>query len=110
MGLQYGVPLSAFVKKFAFQLFEPNGFTKNKDIRNAKSIIDYIFRWMDIEFNKAKTEEPKEEKPASLEDAKKAQLKSFQDDAPACPACGSIMVRNGSCYLCQNCGGTSGCS
>jgi ribonucleoside-diphosphate reductase alpha chain len=50
MALQYGVPLDALVKKFAHQRFEPSGFTKNPDIRNASSITDYVFRWMAIQF------------------------------------------------------------
>ncbi len=50
MGLQYGVPLSVFVNKFAHQRFEPAGFTKNPDIPIAKSVTDYIFRWMGMEF------------------------------------------------------------
>src|SRR5204862_4301702 len=50
MALQYGVPLEALVKKFAHQRFEPSGFTKNPDIRNASSIIDYVFRWMAVQF------------------------------------------------------------
>src|SRR5205814_5962834 len=50
MALQYGVPLEALVKKFAYQRFEPSGFTKNPEIRNASSIIDYVFRWMALQF------------------------------------------------------------
>ncbi len=46
IALQYGVPLEALVKKFAHQRFEPSGFTKNPEIRNASSITDYVFRWM----------------------------------------------------------------
>jgi ribonucleoside-diphosphate reductase alpha chain len=50
MGLQYGVPLEVFVNKFAHSRFEPAGFTKNPDIPIAKSITDYIFRWLGIQF------------------------------------------------------------
>ena len=50
MALQYGVPLEALVKKFAHQRFEPSGFTKNPEIRNASSITDYVFRWMAMQF------------------------------------------------------------
>src|SRR5208283_4734928 len=50
MALQYGVPLDALVRKFAHQRFEPSGFTKNPDIRNAASITDYVFRWMALQF------------------------------------------------------------
>ena len=50
IGLQYGVPLEVFVNKFAHSRFEPAGFTKNPDIPIAKSIADYIFRWLGMEF------------------------------------------------------------
>ncbi len=50
IALQYGVPLESLVKKFAYQRFEPSGFTKNADIRNATSITDYIFRWLGCQF------------------------------------------------------------
>ena len=52
MSLQYGVPLEHLVKKFAYQRFEPSGFTKNPDIRNAFSLTDYIFRWLGCQFIK----------------------------------------------------------
>jgi ribonucleoside-diphosphate reductase alpha chain len=52
LALQYGVPLESLVKKFAYQRFEPSGFTKNPDIRNATSITDYIFRWLGCQFIK----------------------------------------------------------
>ena len=52
MALQYGVPLESLVKKFAYQRFEPSGFTKNPDIRNATSITDYVFRWLGCQFIK----------------------------------------------------------
>ena len=50
IALQYGVPLQSLVKKFAYQRFEPSGFTKNPDIRNATSITDYVFRWLGCQF------------------------------------------------------------
>ncbi len=50
IALQYGVPLESMVKKFAYQRFEPSGFTKNPDIRNATSIADYVFRWLGCQF------------------------------------------------------------
>jgi ribonucleoside-diphosphate reductase alpha chain len=50
LALQYGVPLESLVKKFAYQRFEPSGFTKNPDIRNATSITDYVFRWLGCQF------------------------------------------------------------
>jgi ribonucleoside-diphosphate reductase alpha chain len=52
LALQYGVPLESLVKKFAHQRFEPSGFTKNPDIRNASSITDYVFRWLGCQFIK----------------------------------------------------------
>jgi ribonucleoside-diphosphate reductase alpha chain len=52
IALQYGVPLESLVKKFAYQRFEPSGFTKNPDIRNATSITDYVFRWLGCQFIK----------------------------------------------------------
>ena len=48
MSLQYGVPLEDYVRKFSHMRFEPQGYTKNPDIRIAKSLIDYIFRWLGI--------------------------------------------------------------
>jgi len=117
LALQYGVPLSVLVKKFSHVRFEPAGFTNNKDIPIAKSVIDYIFRWLALKFL------PPEEQPAATQDvpvmSTKARMSTedqehqvflLQADAPPCPECGSIMVRNGSCYKCTNCGATSGCS
>jgi ribonucleoside-diphosphate reductase alpha chain len=124
MALQYGVPLEALVEKFSHVRFEPSGFTKNAEIPYAKSITDYIFRWLATKFM------PVEEQQAvgvQNADANKASglgvlAKSSesepraslgfraQSDAPPCHYCGSIMTRNGSCYRCANCGSTSGCS
>jgi len=50
MSLQYGVPLETLLRKFAHQRFEPSGFTKNPEIRSASSIIDYVFRWLALQF------------------------------------------------------------
>jgi ribonucleoside-diphosphate reductase alpha chain len=73
VALQYGVPLESLVKKFAYQRFEPSGFTKNPDIRNATSITDYVFRWLGCQFisgykeatspNRGQTELPLKEIP-----------------------------------------------
>jgi ribonucleoside-diphosphate reductase alpha chain len=147
MALQYGVPLESLVKKFAHQRFEPSGFTKNPDIRQASSIIDYVFRWMGCQFvkgyrestapkapqaelplpglpeiDRASMNHPVPELPIS-EDTTTITLKSGsyvqatvtssfvnQMDAPACPSCGSMTVRNGACYKCLNCGESLGCS
>ena len=125
--LQYGVPITELVKKFTHSRFEPSGFTKNPDIPNAKSIVDYIFRWLEITFpgGKAPVAIPagaqpnggngKTPAPASVPaDAKPKrideQFAAFQQDAPACDACGAITVRNGACYRCHNCGNSMGCS
>jgi ribonucleoside-diphosphate reductase alpha chain len=123
LALQYGVPLRVLVDKFSHTRFEPSGFTNNPEIPIAKSIVDYIFRWLGQKFLN------KEEIPTAGDGTGKPKLKaawSFaaapaleaherhvyqtQADAPPCPECGSIMVRNGACYKCLNCGSTSGCS
>jgi ribonucleoside-diphosphate reductase alpha chain len=130
--LQYGVPLQFLVDKFSHMRFEPSGFTKNPQIPYAKSIVDYLFRWMASKFldEEAKREvgivesekmlsaksdvAPVAMAPvASLRDGKDGGIRQAfinQADAPPCPDCGSIMVRNGACYKCMNCGTTSGCS
>ncbi|MEA2636243.1 MAG: ribonucleoside-diphosphate reductase alpha chain [Chloroflexota bacterium] len=134
LALQYGVPLEVLVKKFAHTRFEPSGFTKNPEIPIAKSITDYIFRWLASKFLSGTQQEaigivrrepvieieaspaptvatsPAPTKPAPA-DSNPIKI-SFvgQEDAPACSDCGSIMIRNGTCYKCLNCGSTSGCS
>jgi ribonucleoside-diphosphate reductase alpha chain len=206
LALQYGVPLRDLVNKFAHVRFEPSGFTGNSEIPIAKSIVDYIFRWLGSRFLPAderaalgiqdggnivpaapfaigggayapeatayapeaeegplaidEANEPPAPKatavatasaqaspPAAaakldlpvVEPAPKASANgnghangngkgkgassavaaslgaartafTIQEDAPSCMECGSIMVRNGSCYKCLNCGATSGCS
>ncbi|HYS01569.1 MAG TPA: vitamin B12-dependent ribonucleotide reductase [Candidatus Eisenbacteria bacterium] len=130
LALQYGVPLEVLVKKFAHTRFEPSGFTKNPEIPIAKSITDYIFRWLASKFlNKDQQDEvglvrrdtaPLElleapapstaSRPATIESGQPRIAFQGQEDAPACSDCGSIMVRNGTCYKCLNCGSTSGCS
>jgi ribonucleoside-diphosphate reductase alpha chain len=163
MALQYGVPLEALVKKFAHQRFEPSGFTKNPEIRNASSIMDYVFRWMGFqfipgyrEFNSPHSDQPELSMPGLLEEEKKKvnrpvpdlplsedtdvialkpasdsgngarngsgsvhgraittlsdAIAHFQQDAPTCPNCGHVAVRNGACYKCLNCGESLGCS
>lgn len=109
VALQYGVPLSTLVNKFSHQRFEPSGFTKNPKIRQATSVIDYVFRWMETleaDIPGAPCLRTPEE-PQSVLDKSVAH---FQQDAPACPKCGHIVVRNGSCYKCNNCGESLGCS
>jgi ribonucleoside-diphosphate reductase alpha chain len=134
--LQYGVPLQDLVDKFSHVRFEPSGMTRNPDVRFAKSIVDYIFRWMASKFlsqdaqfragvnvREGSTDAP-EQLPLDVAAAAGASptaviaqktTSSFaamqnQEDAPPCSTCGSIMVRSGSCYKCANCGTTSGCA
>jgi ribonucleotide reductase alpha subunit len=97
IGLQYGVPLSEFIDKFTHVRFEPMGFTKNKDIKIAKSIVDYIFRWLANHFTT--------NIPVDVNSPSVGTL-----DAPICDNCGQLCVRVGSCYLCYGCGSSGGCS
>jgi ribonucleoside-diphosphate reductase alpha chain len=150
IAFQYGVPLDALVRKFAHQRFEPSGFTKNPEIRNAASIIDYVFRWLALQFVSGYREsvavartQPELAMPGLIEEEKKRmnrpvpelpiaedtdvlEIKSGngharrtltltsmitnQQDAPTCPNCGNVVVRNGACYKCLNCGESLGCS
>lgn len=125
MCLQYGVPVKTLSEKFAHSRFEPSGFTKNPDIPIAKSLVDYIFRWLAGTFldgskplprasaavlnvnAAADTTTAEVKKPiAKIDD----QFQTFMEDAPICDQCGSITVRNGACYRCWNCGNSMGCS
>lgn len=160
LALQYGVPLEALVRKFSHQRFEPSGFTKNPEIRNASSITDYVFRWLAFQFlpgyreahspargqqelpmpdlveeMKRRVNRPVPELPVADDDTDyinihtvrtagaahpapgRYEVKSlndavahFQQDAPTCPNCGHVTVRNGACYKCNNCGDSLGCS
>ncbi|HEV2498701.1 MAG TPA: vitamin B12-dependent ribonucleotide reductase, partial [Terriglobia bacterium] len=142
LALQYGVPLRVLCDKFSHTRFEPSGWSSNRDIGYAKSLMDYIFRWLALKFL-PKDAQPQENAsvtaPNGTEVTKAAQLATqftqaaskkneapaagqvrvsqpqlagvvHEDDAPTCSDCGAIMVRNGSCYRCMNCGSTSGCS
>jgi len=171
LALQYGVPLEALMRKFAHQRFEPSGYTKNPEIRNASSIIDYVFRWLALQFipgyreaslgrnqpelpmpdlteelkkkinrpvsdlplsddtdilvqatpvggnghgngngnGSSATESARPEKSGAVETLND-MLSRFQLDAPTCPNCGYVAVRNGACYKCLNCGESLGCS
>jgi ribonucleoside-diphosphate reductase alpha chain len=113
--LQYGVPLKFLVDKFAHVRFEPSGWTGNQTIPYAKSIIDYIFRWLGAKFlgDEYAITEAGETPTLRATEPDPQQALPFSPvvaDAPLCAECGSIMTRNGSCYKCGNCGGTSGCS
>jgi ribonucleoside-diphosphate reductase alpha chain len=138
IALQHGVPLKLLCEKFAHTRFEPSGWTSNPDIGFAKSIMDYIFRWLQLRFLtgqqqflfenlrpklSAVSSQPSEAgemngnvgrapSPATGSVHAADQLAGIIDlgDAPTCSFCGSIMTRNGSCYRCGSCGSTSGCS
>lgn len=161
IALQYGVPLEDLCNKFSHMRFEPAGFTNNPQIPIAKSIMDYIFRYLSLKFL-GRPQEEKQENPrdgvaaevkrsgparderqleltfdpqptgqvtplvgqtietflqtqqksaAAVPEAAAVPTVSFQnqEDAPACSNCGSITVRSGACYVCPNCGSSSGC-
>jgi ribonucleoside-diphosphate reductase alpha chain len=130
--LQYGVPLQALVDKFSHVRFEPSGMTRNPEIRFAKSIVDYIFRWLASKFMSPEAQfhagvngrdeagasseltatPPVAEQPAAAPRAAASLYSTIQnqEDAPPCSTCGSIMIRSGACYKCSNCGNTSGCA
>ena len=125
LALQYGVPMDILTTKFCHMRFEPSGFTGNQDIPIAKSILDYIFRWLELKFcqkdedapvitlENAPNLAPSIDNNAAAVDRLAEQERTVfqaQADAPPCHACGSMMVRSGSCYKCFNCGATSGCS
>jgi ribonucleoside-diphosphate reductase alpha chain len=133
LGLQYGVPLEVYVSKFSHMRFEPSGLTNDEDIRVAKSIVDYIFRWMGKKFLTADqqeeagilTPEIKARLAAAYanggaapgvnvaeEAATPGQTALFNqwDDAQECARCGGRMIRTGSCYTCRDCGTNTGCS
>jgi ribonucleoside-diphosphate reductase alpha chain len=122
LALQYGVPLKVLTDKFSHSRFEPSGYTGNPEIPYAKSIMDYIFRWLASKFLSQEEKSNLGLQVAGAKDASAATtplavpklppdaIFQYQQDAPFCADCGSIMVRNGACYKCLNCGNTSGCS
>ena len=155
LALQHGVSLRLLVDKFSRTRFEPSGFTGNPELPRATSIMDYIFRWLELKFLRDELDgdngpaphsggvsggisggsgaTPASEAKASGEIAEvqvtkapaitvanatsngsTAHVATFdfiaRADAITCPECGDIMVPNGSCYKCTNCGTTSGCS
>ena len=112
-------PLKVLCDKFSHTRFEPSGFTGNPEIPIAKSITDYIFRWLDLRFGEGASEQahamptlPAATPLQTAAETSKLEGSVFtaQADAPPCHTCGSIMVRSGTCYKCFNCGTTSGCS
>ncbi len=144
IALQHGVPLSLLCEKFAHTRFEPSGWSSHPEIGYAKSIVDYIFRWLHLRFLTGQqqmlfdnlrpkswpapegvgdlngsigsgsggslTPETRDLRPGSVHAADALASMIDMGDAPSCHVCGSIMVRNGSCYKCMSCGSTSGCS
>ena len=137
--LQYGVPLQALVDKFSHARFEPSGMTKNPEVRFAKSIVDYIFRWMASKFLSPEAQfragvNMREEPGAESASARGAEggdraargeggaragrqaegqlvcRHAEPDRRAAVQHVRSIMIRSGSCYKCSNCGTTSGCA
>ena len=140
IALQYGVPPRALVDKFVNSRFEPSGYTGNPKIRYAKSVVDYLGRWLGAKFispdyldtdaNEAEaaltpaasasaaanvnsdlaTAKPAPSAGKYAESEGSTRHRATIDDAPSCSECGMLMTPNGSCYKCSNCGGTSGCS
>ena len=122
VSLQHGVPLRVLCGKLSHTRFEPSGWTGNQELGYAKSIMDYLFRCMELRFLSGNqlplfvatasggesTRSESIQVPASLSPF--PHEGSEVGDAPLCSTCGSLMVPNGSCYRCGNCGGTSGCS
>jgi ribonucleotide reductase alpha subunit len=113
IGLQYGVPLDVIVAKFEHSRFEPSGFTQNPDIRMAKSLTDYIARWLGMEclkgYREANAPDRDYESKSDTPVATTTNAPKYQQDSPACSNCGALTVRAGSCYLCTSCGSSSGC-
>jgi ribonucleoside-diphosphate reductase alpha chain len=115
LALQYGVPLKFLVDKFSHVRFEPSGWTGNQQIPYAKSIMDYIFRWLGTRFLGPEYAggEAGDAPILRVTEPNPQQALPFPPvatDAPSCSECGGLMTRNGSCYKCENCGSTSGCS
>ena len=129
LGLQYGVPLKVFVDKLLNTRFEPSGITANPNIRFVSSVLDYIARWLGgrfissdyLKLNSGATHTensgPAVPAPAMLSalaslpaPSATAKPTNAHEGAPTCSECGMLMVPNGACYKCENCGSTSGCS
>jgi ribonucleoside-diphosphate reductase alpha chain len=109
LGLQYGVPLEKLIDKFSGTRFDPAGFTTNPDIQLTTSVIDYIFRWLELQFiDKEEDIEDNHYMEERTSYAPAPVKVSF--DGPPCPHCGSITGKVGTCFLCRNCGETTGCS
>jgi ribonucleoside-diphosphate reductase alpha chain len=127
MGLQYGVPPEVYVSKLSHLRFEPSGPTNDADIRAAKSIPDYIFRWfgkkfldvdqqeeagilsMEVRAQMAERYASGESKPVVETAPGQTALFNPHEDAIECNRCGGRMVRAGTCYTCRDCGTSTGC-
>ena len=139
LGLQHGVPLATYVRKYVNMKFEPSGMTDDADLRIATSLVDYIFRRLALDYLKPSEREelgvmstseriqptlPEvveqatptvNAQPTLIEVVEKPaasapSARSEVSDAPMCFQCGDSMQRAGSCYVCSSCGATSGCS
>jgi ribonucleoside-diphosphate reductase alpha chain len=129
LGLQYGVPLKVFVDKLLNTRFEPSGITANPNIRFVSSVLDYIARWLGgrfissdyLKLNGEQAAAQVQAPPTAPSQAVLAssganwtlgpmKLTNAHEGAPTCSECGMLMVPNGACYKCENCGSTSGCS
>ncbi|MHB8609899.1 MAG: vitamin B12-dependent ribonucleotide reductase [Candidatus Acidiferrales bacterium] len=130
LGLQYGVPLKVFVDKLVNTRFEPSGITANPNIRFVSSVLDYLARWLGGRFISSDYLKLNGESggatPATAPIAvvspavlpftgttwapEPTKLRDAHEGAPTCSECGMLMVPNGACYKCENCGSTSGCS
>ncbi len=134
-GLQYGVPVRAYVDAFVGMRFEPAGMTDDPDIRIATSLIDYLFRRLAVEYLEPEerfglgiytVDERTQPTLPGVEEQVEVALPAddvapdppspftrrptLNADAPVCFDCGVLMVRAGSCHACPGCGNTSGCS
>ena len=129
LGLQYGVPLKVFVDKLVNTRFEPSGISANPNIRFATSVLDYIARWLGgkfissdylklngttvgdkVGFNGLHNSAAAGTAPLRTSEAISYSPRDAHEGAPTCSECGMLMVPNGACYKCENCGSTSGCS
>jgi ribonucleoside-diphosphate reductase alpha chain len=138
------VPLEIMADKLSHMRFDPSGFTANPEIPMAKSIVDYVVRWLSSQFLTEEekrevgiiTQDMREEARAELDAGEGGQVIELpvatggaqgqtalalpptrggkytfrQDDGVICGSCGWTMIRSGTCYKCENCGSTSGCS
>ena len=121
-----------FRSKFIFTRFDPSGFTDHPNVRNATSVLDFVFRilskdYLGVDYSQVPENETADDTTYSVEEDVKEkiekenlknlnstglndQLSKFDSDAPPCDKCGNITVRNGSCHRCMNCGNSMGCS